>query len=470
MRLCSKNWNKSVAVQNSLSQPLPRDFVENLETELGPEESAALMDALSNPSTVSVRCHPLKNAGRYMDCTQIPWSRNGRRLPSRPVFTLDPYFHAGSYYPQDASSQFMDYLSDLFIKPGDKVLDMCAAPGGKATIYSEHVGRAGLVVANEYVRSRAMVLADNVCRWGMGNTVVTSCDSSLFGALSGFFDIVAVDAPCSGEGMFRKEADAVANWNLDYVRECAARQKEILSRSFKALREGGLLIYSTCTFNRQENEQVLQHFEREYASELEPVSIELPLEWGILSFACGSFTVFRMFPHHVEGEGLFVAVARRKSAPAKRSLCHRRKVTQSVTKTEREILSQWLSNEKNSIFLKIAESFYALDEECVNDIENVISVCPSLYAGVRMGEIFKNALKPSWALSQYCERRPDVTQEIQLDTQLALEYLRRHDVALENAAQGICLLKYGDVALGYAKKIGKRTNNMYPNSLRIQNL
>lgn len=438
--------------------------------ELGLKEASELFEALCSAPSVSVRCHPKKNAGAYLSEREIPWSRYGRRLASRPVFTLDPLFHAGAYYPQDASSQFMDFLSEHFIKKGDKVLDMCAAPGGKATIYSEHVGDEGIVVANEYVHSRAMVLTDNVRRWGMGNTIVTSCNSAAFEALPGFFDVVAVDAPCSGEGMFRKEENAIRDWNLENVRECASRQKEILSNAFEALCEGGILLYSTCTFNKTENEDVLDWFEQEHPLELCSVDISTPDKWGILCKTHGHFTTFRMFPNRVEGEGLFVAVARRVSVSKRFSRDNKRKVLQITSKAEREILSKWLNRPEDFSFGRISDNFYAFNSASWKDVIDVISTIPSLYAGVQMGEIFKNTLKPSWALSQYIERKVGATPEIELQKDDALEYLRRHDVILEDAPQGICLLLYAGLSLGYAKKIGNRINNMYPQPLRIQNL
>ena len=229
---------------------LPEAFLEQMRREMGADEAAALAAALDGAAPVSVRLNPAKTEGEPLFATEraVPWSRYGRYLDCRPQFTLDAAFHAGAYYVQEAGSQFVDYLLRDEHLEDARILDMCAAPGGKMTIYSTLVGRDGLVVANEYVRNRANVLADNVRKWGMGNVVVANNDTPTVAAFGGWFDVVAVDAPCSGEGMFRKDEGARSEWSADGVRMCAARQLTILRDAWQSLAAGGLLLYSTCTF------------------------------------------------------------------------------------------------------------------------------------------------------------------------------------------------------------------------------
>lgn len=235
--------------------------------ELGPEEGRALCEALEGPAPTSVRLHPQRPC-RWSGAEAVPWSPAGRYLTERPSFTLDPAFHAGAYYVQEASSQFLAHVLAGEEVAGKRILDLCAAPGGKTTLYASLAGSDGLVVANEVNRQRAAVLADNVRKWGLGNVAVTVNEPAQIAVLEGWFDIVAVDAPCSGEGMFRKIPEARDEWSENNVKICAVRQAEILREAWKTLRPGGLLIYSTCTFNRLENEGSLEGLLAEAGEEI----------------------------------------------------------------------------------------------------------------------------------------------------------------------------------------------------------
>ena len=291
---------------------LPAEFVERVLRELGPDEGGALCRALTGEPSVSVRLNAAKGlaapSGR-----PIGWSTGGYWLDARPSFTLDPDFHAGRYYVQEASSQFVGHIvAACGGIGGGRVLDLCAAPGGKTTLYSTLAGRGGLVVANEIVRNRAAVLADNVRKWGVGNVAVTVNDPSQVARLEGWFDAVAVDAPCSGEGMFRKSEEARTEWSEAGVALCAERQRGILREAWRALRPGGLLLYSTCTFNFTENEGVLRDFLVWAAGETEPAErIAVDPAWGVVCGAEGDFQTFRFYPHRVEGEGCATCVAAR---------------------------------------------------------------------------------------------------------------------------------------------------------------
>ncbi len=222
--------------------PFPQAFTERLHLTAG-ADTPVLLDALQGTPPVSVRWNPYKTQSPAQG-TPVAWCRYGRYLPLRPSFTTDPLFHAGAYYVQEASSMFVEHLLRSAAEPdGARILDLCAAPGGKATLYATLAGGEGIVVANEVIRNRALTLADNIRKWGIGNTVVTNNDPAHFAGLSEWFDIVAVDAPCSGEGMFRKHPEAREEWSEANVQLCAGRQRRILSDAWEALRPGGLLIY-----------------------------------------------------------------------------------------------------------------------------------------------------------------------------------------------------------------------------------
>ena len=345
---------------------LPVAFTERMRKQLGAEEAERLFEALDSVSPVAVRLNPAKcgDEGVWSDGEAIAWSKNGRKLKERPSFTLDTAFHAGAYYVQEAASQFIDYIVSQEDLQGKRVLDMCSAPGGKTTIYSTAVGEDGLVVANEYVRTRANILADNVRKWGMGNVLVTNNAPEHIAQFEGWFDLVAVDAPCSGEGMFRKEEVAREDWSEEAVKMCAARQLSIVREAWQSLKDGGLFIYSTCTFNEDEDEGLLRAFIEEVGEVFEPSQrVEIEGTWGVVRGEVGDFQTFRFFPHKTDSEGLFVAVARKAEPTTQRTPKARKRVMQEVDKNSRKELMRYLQQPDNYTFAMVADTIYAYRTE-----------------------------------------------------------------------------------------------------------
>ena len=452
---------------------LPIAFTERMRKQLGAEEAESLFAALDSVSPVAVRLNPAKcgEEGVWSNGEAIAWSKNGRKLKERPSFTLDTAFHAGAYYVQEAASQFIDYIIAGEELQGKRVLDMCSAPGGKTTIYSTTVGEEGLVVANEYVRSRANVLADNVRKWGMGNVLVTNNAPEHIAQFEGWFDMVAVDAPCSGEGMFRKEEVAREDWSEEAVKMCAARQLSIVREAWQSLRDGGLFIYSTCTFNEDEDEGLLRAFIEEAGDVFEPSqSVEIDDAWGIVKGEVGAFQTFRFFPHKTDSEGLFVAIARKAEPTTQRTPKARKRVMQEVDKNSRKELAKWLQQSDNYTFAMVADTIYAYPSVQFKAVQALSEGLTAIYSGVAMGQIFKGKLKPDWALSQYIgfERTAVAVEEV--DEERALDYLRKRDIAVGDMAEGINLITHKGRALGFAKRVGARCNNLYPNSLKIMNM
>ena len=454
---------------------LPEKFVARMERELGHEEAAALCEALATEPTTSVRLNPQKmGESKWADAEVVPWSENGYRLPVRPSFTLDPDFHAGTYYVQEASSQFAGYIMASAMGgaeecKGKYILDMCAAPGGKSTHYATLVGEEGLVVANEINRGRAAVLADNARKWGLGNMVVTCNDSSRLSQMEEWFDAVAVDAPCSGEGMFRKLDEAQEQWSEANVAMCAERQWEILQNAYEALRPGGVLLYSTCTFNRDEDEHILERALEHYADELEEVEpIEIDDKWGVVVGRVGVFQTYRFFPHKVKGEGMFMAVARKSGdAARRRNIKSRRQIIAPVDKRTAEELQRWVKDPAAMRFFAAGEMLYGCSKEHYADIEALSGVASVIYSGVALGQVFKGKLKPDGALALYVGLNRDAVTVSEVDTERALEFLRKQDMSVEGFVEGINLVVHNGQALGFVKRIGGRINNMYPNQLRI---
>ena len=454
--------------------PLPEKFMERMRRELGAAEADALCAALEREASTSVRWNAAKHGAAAPSGRVVEWSPLGRRLDERPAFTLDPDFHGGAYYVQEASSQFAGYILAAAAGGaehcrGMRVLDVCAAPGGKSTHYASIVGREGLVVANEINRSRAAVLADNVRKWGTGNVAVTCGDAARAAAMTEWFDAVAVDAPCSGEGMFRKSEEARQQWSEAAVVMCAERQVEIALNAFRALRQGGIFIYSTCTFNRTEDEEVLRRIGAELGDELcESADVDADASWGVVTGREGVFRTFRFFPHRVEGEGMFLAVARRAGeAERVRESRNRRSVLAAVDVRTTKELSRWIDSPKPMRFMAAGDTLYGCYAGRYDDIALLSSRMAVIYSGVAMGQIFKGTLRPDGALALFADVSREAVPCRDLPTQEALRFLRKQDMDAAAFEQGVNMVTCGGLPLGFVKRIGARVNNMYPNSLRI---
>lgn len=448
---------------------LPEKFVERVFADLGPEEGRALCEALDTESPVSVRINPAKPAPALRG-EPVPWSCGGYYLPERPQFTLDPEFHAGAYYVQEASSQAVGHLLRGVETEGRRILDLCAAPGGKTTLYATLAGPDGLVVANEIDRRRAQVLADNVRKWGTGNVVVTSNEPRHVAEFEGWFDVVAVDAPCSGEGMFRKDAQARTEWSEANVGMCAARQREILREAWRALKPGGTLLYSTCTFNRTEDEQTLEEMLAWAGSEVtEAEEVPVDAAWGIVVGRVGAFRTYRFYPHRAKGEGFFAAVARKAfdAGGRMRTPKARRSLFTPVNRQTSEELKRWVKEPERMCFSEVAETLYGYRASQFEAVKSLAGVLAVLYSGVALGQSFGGKLKPDPALAFFAGLNRDALPLAELDREQALQFLRKQEVAAELFAPGMNLVCYAGQALGFVKRIGNRVNNLYPNSLRI---
>lgn len=463
---------------------LPRTFVERVLRDLGTTEGEALCRALDGEACVSIRVNPAKAEGLRGEqparvsevlpmltaAGRVPWCADGFLLAGRPSFTFDSDFHAGAYYVQEAASQFVGCLLQGVPTSGARILDLCAAPGGKTTLYASLVGRGGLVVANEIDRRRASVLADNVRKWGTGNVVVTTCEPHAVCDCEAWFDVVAVDAPCSGEGMFRKDPAARGEWSENNVRQCAARQDDILREAWRALRPGGTLIYSTCTFNRDEDEGSLERMLAWAGDEVaasEPVDVDPA--WGIVEGEVGPFRTFRFFPHRTVGEGFFAVVARKApDAPGRQRLPKgRRSMVAPADRASAGELRRWVREPDRMVFGTVAGTGYAWYGEQAEAVKTLSEALPVICSGVALGQLFKGRLKPDPALAFFDGLERGAVPVAGLDDEQALRYLRRQEVAAGALAEGVNLVTARGRALGFAKRIGARVNNMYPNSLRI---
>lgn len=445
---------------------LPAEFLDYQLRELGEPLFGRFVEAMeSSEADVSVRLNSRKPSvhERFGSCAAVEWCPlTGRYLDERPVFTLDPTFHGGAYYVQEASSMFVDWIMSRLDMQAPRVLDLCAAPGGKTTLLAEH---ASVVVANEVIRPRARILSENCQKWGSGNIAVTSNDPADFGShLPEMFDVILVDAPCSGEGMFRKDPAARDQWSTEAVKLCVQRQRRIVADVWSALREGGVLIYSTCTFNRQENEQNVTWICAELGAEvLEFDDTQVSLPAGVVRGECG----FRFYPSMIRGEGFFVAAIRKHGDGVRYTLPRSRTSRNVMTPLGRaqsiEAL-RWVGHDLN--FAIGANNVYGFSDAMFEIIETLRERTNLLYSGVLMGEFMRESLKPSHSLALYHDvRHDDAVSEI--DYADAVAYLRKDVIRADKFEESLSLVLFDGVALGWNKRIGNRCNNLYPQQWRI---
>ncbi len=443
---------------------LNNDFIELLGEVMPSGEIADFVSSIDNPTHTFVRYNRYKECAISFSGEPVEWCASGLRLDSRALFTTDPLFHAGAYYVQEASSMFLEQIFTKEILPNAttplKVLDLCAAPGGKSTHISSLIGGDGLLVANEVIRSRAAILKENIIKWGAGNSVVTSNDPSHFAKLPSFFDVVVVDTPCSGEGMFRKNPKARDEWSKGGVELCAKRSRRIVADVWSALSPNGYLIYSTCTFNRRENEEVVRWISEEFDAEI--VLPTITDYSGIVISESG----YRFHPNRVDSEGYFVALLRKRDGGKGKEL---KTKDLPLVKDKKTKLSDWLINSDNFIPVVKDERLYGVRSEWLNTLQVIVKSLNALYFESEIGEVFGSKLKPSHALalSRYLNR--DKHPINNLTNEEALEYLRRNTIGVGALAEGYNIVGYNDMPIGWVKRIGGRVNNLYPKESRILN-
>lgn len=439
---------------------LPESFIEQLR-DLLPDEWEQLATAItSSEPSVAVRVNEARGIGVPEGCRRVPWCEQGFYLDDRPSFTFDTDWHAGRYYVQDASSMFIAHVIRHFIHEPVRYLDLCAAPGGKTTAAIQALPSHSLVVANEIVPPRARVLADNVIRWGNPRCVVTSNAPAHVGKMTHFFDVIATDVPCSGEGMMRKDDEAVAQWSPALVDQCAQRQREILSDVWQALRPGGLLIYSTCTYNRQENEEIAEFI----VNELGAVSLEVPVEpsWNIHPAIGSDCYCYRFMPHRVDGEGLFMTVFR-KEGEAPRQIP---RIKEKMPKKSDEIGKNWLASSDEFVIEQQGDLFIAVPQDISREVTALRASLNVLHAGVELATVMGRKTVPHHALAMSMSRAVEAFPVCEVDYPMALRYLRGESVCLEGP-RGYVLVAHQGAVLGFANNLGNRANNLYPKSQRI---
>jgi NOL1/NOP2/fmu family ribosome biogenesis protein len=395
----------------------------------------------------------------------VPWCKNGYYLSARPSYTLDPLFHSGCYYPQEASGMFLEQA--LGQKAGSlenlRVLDLCGAPGGKSTHLSDIIGTGSLLVTNEVIRSRAVVLAETITKWGSGNTLVTQNDPSAFGRLSGYFDIILTDAPCSGEGMFRNNI-AISEWSVRNTAHCAERQKRILMDIWPALKENGLLIYSTCTFNPGENEENIKWLVDKQEAEIVRLNIEQFI--GITEIDYQGIYGYGFYPDKIRGEGFFISVIRKTGKQEKKSIRNQRVSELKPGRAEIEAADRW-TNFSSARLLKWGDEVFAIP--C--DMEDYLHIYHNLKViktGTKIFVVKKNDYLPSHEIALSNQFRKEAFPDEEINLAEAISYLRRDSFKFKGEMKGWNIVKYKGINVGFVNNLGNRVNNYFPVEWRIR--
>ncbi|MCM1162848.1 MAG: rRNA cytosine-C5-methyltransferase [Muribaculaceae bacterium] len=447
---------------------LPQQFTSMLQSLGLTDLAGALTD---QPSPVSVRLNPARGVCEFQGASPVPWCPEGIYLAERPQFTLDPRLHAGCYYVQEAASMFHSHVVRSLLPDGCsplRVLDACAAPGGKTTAVLTALPTGSVVVANEYVPARAAVLRENIIKWGEPGVIVTRGDTASFSPMRHAFDLIVADVPCSGEGMMRKDPDAVAQWSPALIESCAERQRDIVANLWPALRPGGWLIYSTCTFNRTENEDMVEWIVREYGAESVPIPVDE--SWGISPGIATSAHCCRFIPGRTQSEGLFV-VALRKPGTLEHSEPTSRKDKRSKGPRPADIpndVKRWVTDSDALTFSAITDRIGTFPSAHADLLAQVSKHVDVIHEGIPLATIKGRDIIPTHALALSTRLASGAFPTADLDLPSALQYLRGEAVALPSLPKGYCTVTYEGHKLGFVKNLGNRSNNLYPPTYRIK--
>ena len=470
----------------------PKEFIESTRSVFG-GRAQDVLDALAGGEAVTaVRANTFKISANALRCRfaeageSVPWCGDAFYLDERPVFSLDPLLHCGAYYVQDPSAMFVGSVAGRLISESEvplKVLDLCAAPGGKSTAVAASLRPSDLLVANEVIGSRASILAENLVKWGPPNTIVTNSDPKDFARVAGCFDLIITDVPCSGEGMFRKEPGSIDEWSPDNVKLCAARQRRIVADVWPALKERGYLIYSTCTFNSQENDDNVEWICRELGAEVPPpdsASLRTSFATGQstrracslreLVFRDGATSGFgvetkyglQFAPGITRGEGQYVALLRKTS----------RAVSVPVRASKLPKRAECGLLRGDMIAIRVETSAGVLikgyPETLAGEIRFFEETLKTIRSGVAAAAVKGRDLIPQADLALNLAFNSEAFPRVELPGEQALQFLRCEALHLPDAPKGFVTVTYEGLPLGFVKNLGSRANNLYPQAWRLR--
>lgn len=452
-----------------MQKVLPSNFIDSLTGTPGFDKTAFISVHETNEQITSIRLNPHKPTPSINELplqTVVPWCNMGRYLAQRPSFTFDPVFHGGAYYVQEASSMFLDHCIKEIYKNAQlpkRVLDLCAAPGGKSTLLAAALPDS-FIVCNEVIKTRVGVVAENISKWGSEHVVITNNDPKDFIKLPGYFDLLIVDAPCSGSGLFKKDPDAIDEWSETNVQMCSMRQQRILSDSIGCLKQDGHLIYSTCSYSMQEDEEICDYMVETF--NLEPVKLSIDPSWGIVETSSKKHAApgYRFYPDKVKGEGFFIACFKQPNATDEYYNTNKKVITAS--KQVQAIVQPFLKNSADYLITDYKEIIIASPKKWEEEIATISKILNLRKSGVAVGTIKGKDVIPHHELA-LSHLLPAEIKLINLQKEDALKYLRRHDLAIQTETKGWTIIEYGDIYLGWVKVLPNRVNNYYPTNWRI---
>jgi NOL1/NOP2/sun family putative RNA methylase len=458
-------------VQQSFHLKLPVSLIQSLQHATGFDEAGFIAVHDSPLQVTSIRFNTGKPSAIEKPGEKIPWASQGYYLNQRPSFTSDPLFHAGAYYVQEASSMFLEEVLQQtagLLQPV-KVLDLCAAPGGKSTLIQSLISAESLLVSNEVIKTRVNILSENISKWGAANVIVANNDPKDFQRLPDYFDIIVIDAPCSGSGLFRKDPAAIEEWSLSNVQLCSQRQQRILADVYPSLKENGILIYSTCSYSTEEDELICDWMTENL--QLQSISLKVESDWGIVETESAQHKAkgYRFYPGKVKGEGFFIAAFKKNGIavndyPQKKE----RHAVQPAAKNEIAVVSAWLKNAADFFFIKQNDEIIAVPGFLQQELQHIQTALYLKKAGVRLGAVIRNELIPHHELAISTIAATSLPS-VEVDIETALQYLRRQDIKINSSIKGWALIKYRDLPLGWVKILPNRINNYYPKEWRILN-
>ena len=458
---------------------LPEDFIQYTQELMGDELFQQLKQGITEgEAPTSIRLNPFKcEEGEDAAGEPIPWCPStGRYLSTRPNFTFDPWLHAGKYYVQEASSMFVDLVIRQLVHAPVMMLDLCAAPGGKSTAVRAALPEGSLLFSNEPMRTRSQILAENIQKFGHPDMIVTNNYPRDYKKSKLQFDVILTDVPCSGEGMFRKDDGAISEWSLQNVDNCWHLQREIVSDIWNCLKPGGLLIYSTCTFNAHEDEENIAWICEELGADAIALN-DIDEAWNITGNLIGTdIPVYRFLPGKTRGEGIFLAVLRKEGEPEMEKEDKKKKKDKNKDKGKNrgnkgkslQVPTDWL---KSSDYETIAEddNFYAIPSRWKAIYEDAARNLKVIHAGIKLGTSKGKDIIPDQSLALSTELNTEVFSQVELSYEDAIRYLRKEAVNLPaDTPKGYVLVAYQQMPLGWEKNIGNRANNLYPQEWKIK--
>ncbi len=423
----------------------------------------------SDEKVTSIRQNPFKpslNMATNIDST-IPWATQGRYLKTRPSFTHDPLLHAGCYYVQEASSMFLEQAlqQTVDLQKHLKVLDLCAAPGGKSTHIAALLNQESFVISNEIIQSRNAILEENLIKWGLPNTVITQNDAKDFALLQNYFDVIVIDAPCSGSGLFRRDSDAIKEWSEHNVTLCNQRQQRILADVLPALKKEGILIYCTCSYSIQENEDIMDWLSQSF--DMQNKSLQLQPDWNITTTITEQQNYgYRFWPNKTKGEGFFLCCFSKQYDDSDYQKPKKIKPLLTITTDEKKIIAPWIQPDQPLAFYKHQDKILTMPPCLYEELSFLKDLLYLKRVGITLGSIAKNDLIPEHDLALSTIANSHIPAVI-VDLPKAIQFLRKENLIIDTAPKGWVLVQYEGYNLGFIKNLGNRINNYYPKNWRI---